>query len=1188
MKKILLSVAMVCMAMSGYAETTDAYVGWPANYDGVMLQGFWWDSYDATKWSTLTARADELSQYFDLIWVPNAGTTSTGKWAIDHGNSIPQSMGYDPCYWLEYNTIFGTEDELKAMIAAYAAKNVGIIEDVVINHKNGVSGWCDFPNEEDVIGPKTGTTYSITWDNENYSAICKNDECNSNGYPTTGDNDTGDNFDGYRDLDHKNTQVQENIKTYVKYLKDEMGFAGFRYDMVKGYGAGYINTYNNYSKPTYSVGEYWDDQTPIQDWIANTAYSSAAFDFPLKWKLNRAISGGDYSALDWKSFTFDPNFSRYSVTFVDNHDTGREDYYKLVSNWSAANAFILASPGTPCIWLTHYEADKENIGKMILARKACRITNTGCEVLKQYSTENNTGYILETQGSAGKVYVQFGAAADDGTPDGYNLVASGDSYKFYSTATVSTEPNITVSPTGGTFYTETQTVTLTPNSFVTSAWYKIGNNDAVTFSGKTTVTIGENVASGTTITLSWGANNDAVTGSASFQKVAATTESVYLSNTANWSQVYCYAWNGEGQLLGNWPGTQVTANSDGKYQQDFTGEYPTFVIWNSGSSAQQTADLSYLAGTTYTNGSADATVYLNNTAAWEHVYCYAWNGEGQLLGNWPGTEITTKTNDNYEAVIAGNPSYVIWNDGNGTQTGDLSFEANKVYTNGQIVYLNNEVGWETVNCYAWNGDNKLLGAWPGTTINQKNANGYYYAMFSDAIPAKIIWNNGTVQTPDLDFEANKLYTNAAEITSVTIAGGFNSWSNTSDKLVASGEYTWTYSLDLSSTTEDMAFKLLVNGTWLGYDDVTRDAPNGWLESSDGDILLKNSSTHYMTYLITATWTPSVAANAGWKLKVEGVVSRNTATYTVAGFQSLLETEWDPTNTNNDMSLSADGTYYELIKLVYLRAGTYEFKVVKNHNWNQGSYPDNNWVLNIESDGLYEGHFYFHPFTDNSVTVDFRLQSELNIEDGISFIASGEFTASKATYSRSFKNNWGTLCLPFKIKNTYEGVTFYTLSSVDTENKELTFTQVSSVGAGQPIVFKLDDNVDLNISESNVNVVTTAATSVAVNGWTLNGTFRELANQNASDGQYLYYIASNQFWQGTNTTIPAYRAWFTTTADLSASLAPFRIVVSDGTEDLNVIEQEDGSIKIRYDMLGRRIQNVRKGLMIENGKLIFVK
>ena len=46
---------------------------WPANYGGVMLQGFYWNSYSDTKWTKLEQQADELAQIFDLIWLPNSG-----------------------------------------------------------------------------------------------------------------------------------------------------------------------------------------------------------------------------------------------------------------------------------------------------------------------------------------------------------------------------------------------------------------------------------------------------------------------------------------------------------------------------------------------------------------------------------------------------------------------------------------------------------------------------------------------------------------------------------------------------------------------------------------------------------------------------------------------------------------------------------------------------------------------------------------------------------------------------------------------------------------------------------------------------------------------------------------------------------------------------------------------------------
>jgi hypothetical protein len=50
--------------------TPNTTIGWPANYGGVMLQAFYWDSYDDTQWSLLEKQSDELSGTFDLVWIP--------------------------------------------------------------------------------------------------------------------------------------------------------------------------------------------------------------------------------------------------------------------------------------------------------------------------------------------------------------------------------------------------------------------------------------------------------------------------------------------------------------------------------------------------------------------------------------------------------------------------------------------------------------------------------------------------------------------------------------------------------------------------------------------------------------------------------------------------------------------------------------------------------------------------------------------------------------------------------------------------------------------------------------------------------------------------------------------------------------------------------------------------------------
>ena len=395
--------------------------GWPEAYDGVMLQGFYWDSYSDSRWAQLTAQADELSQYFQLIWVPNSGKTS------DFAHTGRQTMGYDPCYWLDHNTCWGTEDELRKMITAFKANGTGIIEDVVINHKNGLTTWVDFPDE-------TYGTYTITWDNQNYSAICRNDECNSHGYKTTGANDTGDNFDGYRDLDHTNAQVQENVKTYLSFLLKELGYVGFRYDMVKGFAARYIAEYNATALPRFSVGECWDgNKAVVTNWINGTKregkIQSAAFDFPLKYKINAAFGASSWNQLNNISvLANDPSYQRYAVTFVDNHDTYRENT-RLRSNVCAANAYILMMPGTPCLFLKHWQAYKGTLKRLIALRKAVGI-NSQSEIKSAQATDG--GFILNVEGKKGSVSLILGNPTDITMTGDQQLVIAGKDFQIYT------------------------------------------------------------------------------------------------------------------------------------------------------------------------------------------------------------------------------------------------------------------------------------------------------------------------------------------------------------------------------------------------------------------------------------------------------------------------------------------------------------------------------------------------------------------------------------------------------------------------------------------------------------------------------------------------------------------------------------------------------------------------------------
>ena len=229
--------------------------------------------------------------------------------------------------------------------------------------------------------------------------------------------------------------------------------------------------------------------------------------------------------------------------------------------------------------------------------------------------------------------------------------------------------------------------------------------------------------------------------------------------------------------------------------------------------------------------------------------------------------------------------------------------------------------------------------------------------------------------------------------------------------------------------------------------------------------------------------------------------------------------------------------------------------------------------------------------DNTYTVDGPVNIDLTGDP--SFSATGSFDRVSAKYQRTINGNWGTLCLPFGIdpfKEHYQDkVTFYQLEEV--ENNVMHFSPMGWVGAGTPCVFKLTGTNKLSIEEENTSLEPELNNPdpeyieyiIDNNMWEMFGTYETIVKNS------IYYIKGDAFWYGTETsqiTINPYRAYFHGPAPTNAG-APLRIEDND-TEGLQFVEQEDGTVKAYYDLQGRKLDGARKGLVIENGKIIMVK
>jgi len=419
MKKIFTTLAAVLASVNMFAQ------GWPANHSGVMLQGFYWDSYFDSKWTNLEAQAPELSKYFNLVWIPQSANCGGDK-----------SMGYDDFYWFtNYNSSFGNEKELRSLIKTFKSNGIGTIADVVINHRKNVSNWVDFPVET-----YKGVTYEMK-----STDICANDDggktkewADKNGYKLSSNYDTGTDWGGMRDLDHNSTNVQTIVKAYLDMLLNDFGYAGFRYDMVKGYSGKFTGIYNDAAKPTYSVGEYWDGNVSVvKNWLyatkVNGQITSAAFDFPIRYVVRDAIKA-NWSTVKTDGLANNPAYKQYAITFVENHDTeyrsSSEQQDPIRKDTLAANAYILASCGTPCVFYKHWIDCKQDIKAMINARQLAGITNTSNTTFNAYKGNGYNG--IMTTGNKATLLAIMGPNANKFTaPITYTEILNGYHYRYF-------------------------------------------------------------------------------------------------------------------------------------------------------------------------------------------------------------------------------------------------------------------------------------------------------------------------------------------------------------------------------------------------------------------------------------------------------------------------------------------------------------------------------------------------------------------------------------------------------------------------------------------------------------------------------------------------------------------------------------------------------------------------------------
>ena len=579
--------------------------GWPANYDGVMLQGFYWNSYDDTKWTNLKSQVNDFADNFSLVWLPQSGKCL----------ETSQTMGYMPYYYFNQNSSFGTEAELRDLIKTFKSKGIGMVADVVINHHN-TSGWFSFPAEV-----YKGVTYQLKSTdivaNDDKGKTAK--EATKQGVSLSKNNDEGEDWSGCRDLDHKSQNVQTIIKAYLKYLKDDLGYTGFRYDMVKGFSGSHVADYNKSVGVEYSVGEYWDSNARIQSWINATLKNSAAFDFQFRYNVRDAINKNNWAALkSTNNLMNDKNWRQYAVTFVENHDmeyrSSSEQQDPIRRDTLAANAYLLAMPGTPCVFFTHWQEYKDEIGAMISARKAAGITNMSDYEVKVSTSAYYAVNVNKTLYAAvGRLDKMENPGAD------WQKVLSGYHYAYFLNKSLETafvdkasgirDNSFKVKLIAVSKDASAKLVYTTDGTAPTVKSKQVASGDEITISSDCVLKVGILVGGSVkgVITRNYTIQH-VEEGSDAFEIPApGYTYNAYFVAPATWkNEVKCWAWTKTANYTGGtWPGVKCyKIGKNGKqyiYQWCYYGTLttpPTYIIFNNNGSAQ-TDDLTFVNGAYY-------------------------------------------------------------------------------------------------------------------------------------------------------------------------------------------------------------------------------------------------------------------------------------------------------------------------------------------------------------------------------------------------------------------------------------------------------------------------------------------------------------------------------------------------------------------------------------------------------------
>ena len=218
---------------------------------------------------------------------------------------------------------------------------------------------------------------------------------------------------------------------------------------------------------------------------------------------------------------------------------------------------------------------------------------------------------------------------------------------------------------------------------------------------------------------------------------------------------------------------------------------------------------------------------------------------------------------------------------------------------------------------------------------------------------------------------------------------------------------------------------------------------------------------------------------------------------------------------------------------------------------------------------------------------------LVLDDDKDFVAYEPFAAKAVSYSRPVKKGttWATLCLPFEVSLADKNFRAFKLLSADegTETVELEEIE-TNIAAGTPVIIKMKDGATkLSISEADKTIAKDVQTAETADvNYQLQGIYTKKEFSKDADNN-CYIVKGDKLMNPAklldktkteSVGSKPFRAYMVDNTSASAAGARmFSISVGGSTTAIEQLETTADSKAEYYDLQGRRLQNLQKGVNI---------